>query len=155
MTLNDLAAFAAAEKMISNAPVHARRSIEINVPIDKVWHTLTAVSRWETWYPYLKKARLDGPFQAGSRLTYGGLFKHNLRLAKVTERKLVMLYGTLMGYTAVTRWDVEKLSATRSQVSFEESSDGFMIGTLYSESSLGKHLQTWLDKLKAEAERVA
>jgi hypothetical protein len=142
MTLDDLASFAAAEQMISDAPVHALRSVEIHAPIEKVWHTLTVVSEWETRYSYLRKARLDGPFKAGSKLTYGGLFKHNLRLAKVTAPNLVMLYGTLMGYTAVTRWDIEELSATRVQVSFEESSSGLLIGKLYSEDSLGKHLQS-------------
>lgn len=154
MTLNELAALAAAEKMIPNAPVQARSSVEIDAPVEKVWQTLATVFGWESWYPYLKNARLDGSFQAGSKLTYGGLFKPNLRLAKVTERRLAMLYGTLMGYTAITRWEIQKLSATLSQVSFEESSDGFLIGTLYSEGSLGKHLQTWLNRLKAEAERV-
>lgn len=153
MTLSELAALASAEKMIPNAPVKAHCSVEINASVEKIWQTLTTVSRWEHWYPYLKNARLDGPFETGAGLTYGGMFKHDLHIAKIKERKLAMIYGTLMGYTAITRWDVEKLADTRAKVSFSESSDGFLIGTLYSNKSLGKHLQNWLDKLKMEGER--
>lgn len=63
MTLNELAALASAEKMIPNAPMKAHGSVEINAAVENAWQTLTTVSKWAQWYPYLKNAQLDGPFK--------------------------------------------------------------------------------------------
>lgn len=155
MTMNELARFAADEQMIPKAPVQAARSVQIAAPLGKVWSILTEVPDWERWHPYLKDARLKGPFSAETQLTYGGFIKHKLCIAKVVPGELVMLYGTMAGYKGITRWDVKQANGTQTEVSFTESSAGFMIGTLYSNQKLGEHLQHWLNALKAEAERSA
>lgn len=98
MTMNELEQFAAKEQMIPKAPIEAACSVEISAPSNKVWSILTGVSHWERWYPYLKKAKLKGPFSAQTSLTYGGFVKHRLRIAKVVPGELVMLYGTMAGY---------------------------------------------------------
>ncbi len=141
--------------MIPEAPVAASRSITISVSGDVVWRLLTDVSRWPQWYSYLKNARLDGPFARGTALTYGGLFKHRLQLAKVEPGKLAMLYGTMAGYTGITRWDVKGVAKAKTEVTFTESADGPLIGLLYGNASLGNHLEQWLIALKTEAERMA
>ncbi len=146
---------AVAKQMIPSAPVSASRLIDVYAPVATVWETLTAVHSWPDWYPYLKAAHLHGPFEAGTRLTYGGLVKHDLRLALVEAPTLVMIYGTMMGYNAITRWDLLPLSAAKVQVKFTESSAGFLIGSLYSGEKLGIHLQKWLEKLKTTAEANA
>ena len=117
-TIDELARLASAEQMIPQAPIQAKRSVEIAAPVERVWSVLIDVTRWKQWYPYLKNAKLNGPFEAGVELTYGGLFKHNLQIAMVVQSKLVMIYGTLVGYTAITRWDVERLNDKRTRVSF-------------------------------------
>lgn len=155
MTMNELARFAADEQMIPKAPVQAARSVQIAAPLGKVWSILTGVPDWERWHPYLKDARLEGPFSAETQLTYGGFIEHKLRIARVVPGELVMLYGTMAGYKGITRWDVKQANGTQTEVSFTESSAGFMIGTLYSNQKLGEHLQHWLNALKAEAERSA
>ena len=155
MTINELARFAAGEQMIPKAPVQAARSVQIAAPLGKVWSILTGVPDWERWHPYLKDARLEGPFSGDTQLTYGGFIKHKLRIAKVVPGELVMLYGTMAGYKGITRWDVKQANGNQTEVSFTESSAGFMIGTLYSSQKLGEHLQNWLNALKAEAERSA
>ena len=154
MTLKELAVLAAKKQPIPNAPVEARSSIEIDAPAGEVWRTPSDVARWPEWYPYLRDAKLYGQFKAGTRLTYGGLFKHDLHLALVEQSKLVIIYGTLMGYTAITRWDLDPLGRARTRVSFSESSAGFLIGLLYSKEKLVLHLHTWLERLKAEVERT-
>jgi uncharacterized protein YndB with AHSA1/START domain len=141
--------------MIPKAPVQATRSVQITAPLGKVWSILTGVSDWERWHPYLKDARLEGPFSADTQLTDGGFIKHKLRIAKVVPGALAMLYGTMAGYKGITRWDVKQVNGARTEVSFTESAAGFMIGTLYSNRKLGEHLQNWLNALKAEAERSA
>ncbi len=153
MNTNELSRCAANEQMIPRAPTHAARSIAIAAPLGKVWSILTEVSDWERWYPYLKGARLEGPFAAETPLIYGGFIKHKLRIAKVVPEKLVMLYGTMAGYKGITRWDIKQSSGAQTEVSFTESSSGFLIGSLYSNQKLGEHLQHWLDAVKAEAER--
>ena len=154
MNLNHLALLAANKKPIPDAPVSARCSIDMNASLEQVWTKLTDVERWPNWYPYLRNAKLHGRFEAGTRLTYGGLIMHDLHIALVERPNLVTIYGTLMGYTAITRWDLEKLDPSRTRVSFSESSDGLLLGLLYSKKKLALHLQTWLDRLKAELERV-
>ena len=153
MNLNNVAALAARKQMIPNAPVQAQGSVEIEAAPAAVWAILTDVSQWPRWYPYLRNAKLYGPFQAGTRLVYGGLFKHDLHIALVDAPRLVMIYGTLTGYTAITRWDFAQVDHARTQVTFTESSDGPLIGWLYSNEKLRVHLLRWLDKLKAEVER--
>lgn len=153
MTMNELARFATNEQMIPKAPIQAACSVKIAAPPNKVWSILTGVSDWEHWYPYLENARLEGPFSADTQLTYGGLMKHKLRIAKVIPGELVMLYGTMAGYKGITRWDVKQVSGTQTEVSFTESSSGFLIGTLYSNQKLEAHLQHWLNALKARAEQ--
>lgn len=155
MTRNELARFAAGEQMIPQAPVQATRSVRITAPLGKVWSILTAVPDWERWHPYLQKAMLEGAFCADTQLTYGGFIKHKLRIAKVVPGELAMLYGTMAGYKGITRWDVKQANGTQTEVSFTESSAGFMIGILYGNQKLGEHLQNWLNALKAEAERSA
>ena len=153
MTMQELARLAAAEKMIPGAPIETARSVEIAAPVHSVWNTLTTVSSWERWYPYLKNAQLEGSFQPQSRLTYGGLIKHYLRIAKSVDQRLVMLYGTMMGYKGITRWELEAIAKNRTLVIFTESSAGFLLKALYSNEGLGDHLQQWLNRLKSEVER--
>ena len=138
--------------MIPNAPVAATRSTMIDAPVDTVWRLLTGVSEWPRWYGYLKNARLDGLFAAGSALTYGGLIKHRLIIAKVESCRLAIIYGTMAGYTGITRWDVQGVADRRTRVTFEESSAGPLISFLYGSRSLGRHLEQWLAALQTEAE---
>ena len=151
--MNELARLAADEQMIPKAPVQATRSVQITAPLGTVWSILTGVSDWERWHPYLENAVLEGAFSADAQLTYGGLIKHKLHIAKVVPGELAMIYGTMAGYKGITRWDVKQANGTQTEVTFTESSAGFMIGILYSTQKLGEHLQNWLDALKAEAER--
>ncbi|GBR01689.1 SRPBCC family protein [Acetobacter oeni] len=153
--MTELRRRAEAKQMIPNAAVEASRSIIIGVSVDVVWRLLTDVSKWPRWYGYLKGARLDGKFASGTALTYGGFFKHRLRIAIIEPGKLVMLYGTMAGYTGITRWDIRNLAKGKTEVTFNESSDGPLIGFLYGNASLGRHLEWWLLAVKVEAERLA
>lgn len=150
----ELRSWAEAGQMIPDAPVKTSRSITIGASVDVVWRLLTGVADWPRWYDYLKNARLGGSFAAGTALTYGGLIKHRLRVAKVKPRQLAMLYGTMAGYTGITRWDVKSIAGATTEVTFTESSDGPLIALLYGNDKLGKHLEDWLAALKMEAERT-
>jgi uncharacterized protein YndB with AHSA1/START domain len=153
--MNDhaLATWAEAEQMIPDAPVTASRSVTIDAPVEQVWRILTNVQAWPQWHPYLKNAELDGDFAAGSALSYGGPLKHRLTVGKVKRHELVMIYGFLARYSAVTRWDVEKADAGGTKVTFSESSAGPLISLFYGSRSLGGHLERWLIALKSAAEQ--
>lgn len=153
MTMTELVQLAASGQMMRDAPISANRFVVIDAPLDKVWEILTEVAHWERWHPYLANAALTGPFAAGSNLAYGGFIKHHLEIAKVADKELVMLCGTIAGYKGITRWDICKTDNGKTRVAFKECSSGFLIGTLYSDEKLGDHLQDWLDALKREAER--
>jgi hypothetical protein len=151
--MSDLARAAAEEQMIPNAAIEASRSIQIAAPINRVWRILVSVSDWERWYSYLKNATLEGPFVAGSTLTYGGPLKHRLHIAKVTDLEQVMLYGTMAGYKGITQWNLRRIRDDHTEVTFRESSSGVLLSVLYSNRKLRDHLQRWLNALKTEAEQ--
>ena len=155
MNMMELQRVACAERMIPNAPVQATSTITIDAPIAIVWAVATDVSRWPNWYDYLKNAQVQDGFVAGAKLSYGGAIKHDLAIAKVEDRRLAMIYGTMLGYSGVTRWDFKETAVEQTQVTFTESSEGFLIALLYSNEKLSEHLSDWLKKLKAEAERQA
>lgn len=154
MTMLELKRFASEEQMIPDAAVQDTQTVTINAPMEKVWRTQTDVDHWASWYSYLRNAKLSGPFGPGAELTYGGFPKHNLVIGKVEKQHLVMIYGKLMGFSAVTKWEFNSVSPTRTQVTFSESSVGFLLSVLYSKKKLGEHLVRWLEKLKSRAETI-
>ena len=153
MKMQDLQRLASDERMIPDAPVRASRTVTIDAPVEKVWTIQTDVSNWASWYPYLRNAKLSGPFGPGTKLSYGGFPKHDLAIAKARSPDLAMIYGRLMGFSAVTKWEMKPLSGTRTEVTFTESSVGFLISTLYSSEKLEEHLDRWLGRLKLRAEK--
>ncbi|MDR5822350.1 SRPBCC family protein [Caballeronia sp. LZ043] len=153
MTMAELVRLASRGQMMPDAPIAATGFIEISASLDKIWEILVDVTHWENWHPYLANAALAGPFVAGSKLTYGGLIKHHLEIAKVADKELVMLCGTMAGYKGITRWDIGKTNNGKARVAFSECSSGFSIRMLYRNEKLADHLQSWLDALKREAER--
>ena len=152
MTMHDLERFASEGRMIPNAPVQAAQTITIDAPLEKVWRIQTNVADWANWYAYLRNAKLHGPFVPGTALTYGGFPKHDLMIAKVEHQSLVTVYGKYMGFSGITRWEFKRLAETQTQVTFTESSAGFLLSVLYSNEKLADHLRQWLDKLKVQAE---
>ena len=154
MTMLELKRLASDEQMIPDAAVQDTQTITINAPMEKVWRIQTAVDHWASWYSYLRNAKLSGPFGPGTELTYGGFSKHNLVIGKVKSQYLVMTYGKYMGFSAVTKWEFKPLSPTITQVTFSESSVGFLLSVLYSKKKLSKHLLRWLEKLKSRAETI-
>ncbi len=152
MTMQELQRFASEERMIPTAPIEDSRTITISAPIDRVWRIQTDIDHWANWCAYLRNAKLVGTFGPGAKLSYGGFPKHNLVIAKVDNPRLVMIYGTYMGFSAITKWEFKPLSPTQTQVTFSESSVGLLLSLLYSKNKLGKHLARWLEKLKAQAE---
>jgi uncharacterized protein YndB with AHSA1/START domain len=154
MRLTELKQLASSGQMMRDPLISATRSIVIDAPSSKVWKILTDVTHWERWHPYLSNVVLAGPFAAGSKLMYGGFIKHDLEIARVADKELVMLFGTLASYKGITRWDITETENGKTRVTFTECSSGFLIGIFYSSEKLGNHLQDWLNALKREAERA-
>ena len=154
MNLQDLQKIASSERMIPGAPVAAFKTVIINAPVDRVWRIQIPVDKWQDWYLYLRNAELIGQFAPGAKLSYGGLFKHHLEVAKVRKLELAMVYGKYVGFSAVTKWEFKPLAKTQTRVTFSESSVGFLMAVVYSSGKLAEHLDCWLQKLKARAERT-
>lgn len=148
----DLSKIAYEERMIPNAPILATHAIEINAPVERVWQVARDVKNWPQWDDHLKNAKIDGPFVQGSHFSFGGLFKHHLTLSKIRQFDLVMYFGSLLGYSGVTKWKFTRITSEKTEVTFTESSKGFLISLLYSNVALKTHLKTWLEKLKERAE---
>lgn len=141
------------KKMIKNAPIEAMSFIIINAPVQKIWKIVTDVDDWPSWYPLLSESRISGEFEIGSKIEYGGFFKHRLTIGAVEPPNTAVLYGTYMGFQGITMWQLDTLSETQTRVTFKESSDGGILSVLYSNSQLKKYLTRWLVKLKDKAEK--
>ena len=152
MTLEQLQRIACSEQMIPGTSVVSSRAVLINAAREQVWRIQTDIRRWPEWYAYLSNAEIDGSFNTGAKLSYGSLFKHRLRIAKVRDQELVTIYGKYMGFSGVTLWQFQDVSRDKTKVTFTESSSGFLMSTLYSSDKLAEHLDAWLAHLKRAAE---
>jgi uncharacterized membrane protein len=152
--VNDLDALARAGAIESDAPIKASAEIVIQAPAEKVWGILTAVNDWPKWQSDVKEAEMIGPLESGTAFTWrsGGTRIHS-KIALVTPSKEIAWTGTALNATAIHVWKLDQLPGNKTLVKTEESMSGFMLTLFYSSKELQTVDQSWLERLKLEAER--
>jgi len=152
--VNDLESLARAGAIESDAPIKASVEIVIQAPAEKVWSILTAVNNWPKWQPDIKEAEMIGPLESGTKFTWttGGT-RIQSKIALVDPYKEIAWTGKALNATAVHVWKLERLPGNKTMVQTEESMSGFVPTLFYSSKELQTIDQTWLDRLKREAER--
>lgn len=152
--VNDLENLARAGAIESDAPIKASLQIVVQAPVEKVWSVLTDVNGWPKWQSDIKEAQMIGPLESGTEFTWSsGGTRIQSKFALVEPYKEIAWTGTAFTATAVHVWKLEQMPGNKTLVKTEESMSGFLLTLFYSSKELQTIDQTWLDRLKREAER--
>jgi uncharacterized protein YndB with AHSA1/START domain len=142
-------------KIDSNAPLSAKKEIEIIAPVEKVWALLTGIDDWPRWQPDVTRAGLRGD------LTSGVDFEWNAKGVNITStikqivpRQIIGWTGKSIGMKAIHLWKFEPKGGS-THVTTEESLSGWLPGLIrvFDPAFLDKSLTGSLLTLKHEAEK--
>jgi uncharacterized protein YndB with AHSA1/START domain len=139
------------------APVRARREVEIGATADVVWDVLTDVDAWPRWNAEVKSATISSAVAPGTEFRWkAGPGTIQSRIERAERPRLVAWTGRTFGISAIHVWRLEPHDA-RTHVTTEESMDGLPARLLRGmvQKNLDKSLDAWLRGLKTQAERVA
>ncbi|MFB7614055.1 SRPBCC family protein [Kitasatospora sp. NPDC056181] len=138
-----------------SAPVIVRLTTTIHAPLAVVWSLHTDIDSWATWLPDVDRARLDGPLAPGAAFHWQthGLDIASTLLELVPGRRIVW-GGPANGIEGVHVWTFAETDGAVT-VHTEESWSGAPVDAHPAEleAALRASLESWLDRLKAEAER--
>ena len=137
------------------ASLKAKKEIEIDAPVDKVWSLLTGIDDWARWQPDVTSARLDGDLSVGTEFKWKAMgLKITSSIEELEPSKRIGWTGKSIGMKAVHRWNFDP-QGNLTHVITEESLSGWFPGVLkiFDPAFLEKSLTGSLQVLKAEAER--
>lgn len=141
----------------AKAPVVVRKKILVQAPIRAIWGLLSDINQWKYWQPEVKNPVLNGPFQAGSHISYTALkLPCILTLKEVVTPKHLAWAGQSGTTVATTIWNLEETPEgvwVKADSSFEGWSAWTQCWLLYPMTHLV--LGRCLRKLKRAAEQPA
>jgi len=106
------------------------------------------------WQPDISEASISGPLAAGAHFTWttGGAKIHS-RIALLEPGSRLAWTGTAFQAKAVHVWRLKRLPDGQTEITTEESMDGFLLGLFFSSEKLQENDRRWLEDLKQAAER--
>lgn len=137
-----------------NAPVKSANTIQINAPIDTVWHVLTDINKWPSWQKSVSESILNANLNEGSSFKWkanGISFRSVIHTIK--PKTLFGWTGKTFGASAIHNWEfIQNDNVTIVHV--EESLQGVLprLFKNYFQKSLDKGMQTSLEELKTASE---
>jgi hypothetical protein len=136
------------------APVVAKREIAVAAKPELVWELLTEVDHWAGWNPDVTSASQPDLRAGGVFRWKAGTVPVTSTLCEVEPPRVLGWTGTSMGTRAVHVWRLRP-DGDRTIARTEESWTGVLARLLpgVMRRRLHRALDTWLDHLKAEAER--
>ncbi len=138
------------------APVIAVHEIDIEAPLETVWHLHVDVNAWPTWQAEITAAHIDGALEPGASFewtSYG--FSVTSTVYALAERARVLWGGTAGWITGVHEWLFSEMpegvhvTTTESFAGEPVEADAAGMQTL-----LDASLVAWLAHLKAAAESL-
>ena len=146
--------YAKRERIDSQAPVTAAHEVEIDAPVQRVWELLADPMAWPSFAPEVHDVRLDGPVAADTRFTWAnGRSRMTSRFAVVDPGREITWTGVSSGFKAVHRHLLEATGPGSTRVRSEESMAGPLLVLFYGSAKLQAGMESWLNGLKATAER--
>lgn len=136
------------------APVRARRTVDVEAPIERVWDVLANVDDWPRWNADVKSAGIAGPVAPGTQFRWkAGPGTIESKLEDVERPQRLGWTGKTFGLSAVHVWRLESRDGG-THVTTEESMEGRLARPLRGmlTKNLEKSLDTWISGLKAESE---
>ncbi|MFF1872183.1 SRPBCC family protein [Streptomyces sp. CB03911] len=140
----------------TTAPVVVRLTRAIDAPLATVWSLHTDIDNWPVWNVGIDQATLGGPLAVGSSFTWR---THGLSITSTVRElvpgQLIVWGGTVEGIVGIHSWTFEP-SGDQVVVHTEESWSGEPVDAAADElaTALRTSLESWLDSLKARAERT-
>jgi hypothetical protein len=139
------------------APATAQHEIMIQAPVEAIWQILADIDRWNSWYPAVSQAKLEGALAPGSifRWKSGGTAIVST-LQEVKPYCRISWTGKAVGTQAIHVWILEP-NEGGVLVKTEESFEGWLVRLLKGmmQRMLDTSLQAWLEHLKQKAEEIA
>jgi uncharacterized protein YndB with AHSA1/START domain len=138
-----------------HAPVKCSSEVVIKSSPAKIWSVLTNIDQWAKWQTDISRSKINGELKPDTTFDWktGGINIHS-RLHTVDAFQNFGWTGKTLGMFAIHNWTITE-SNGKSQVSVEESMEGFLAGIF--KKSLNKNLEKgmnkWLDLLKKECEK--
>ena len=146
--------YAKREHIDTRAPVSAAYEVEIDAPVQRVWDLLANPLAWPDFAPEVHDVHLDGPVAADTRFTWAnGRSRMKSRFAVVDRDREITWTGVSSGFKAVHRHLLEATGPGSTRVRSEESMAGPLLPLFFGSAKLQAGMETWLDGLKAAAER--
>ncbi len=137
------------------APVQTTKRITIKAAPEKVWTIMSRIDQWPEWHKDVQSPKMEGPFKSGSSFDWksGGLNIHST-LHTAIPYSQIGWSGKAFGAFAIHNWTfIQKNGYT--EVLVEESMEGWLVKLMLNkfQTGLEQSLDTWLNHLKAEAEK--
>ena len=146
--------YAKRERIDTRAPVTAAYEVEIDAPVQRVWDLLADPRAWPSFAPSVHDVHLDAPVAADTRFTWAnGRSRMKSRFAVVDPGREITWTGVSSGFKAVHRHLLEAAGPASTRVRSEESMAGPLLVLFYGSAKLQTGMESWLNGLKATAER--
>lgn len=138
----------------NNAPVKSQGTIEINAPIDIVWHVLTEINEWHTWQKSVSESVLEAKLNEGTPFKWkaNGISFHSI-IHTIKPKTMFGWTGKTFGASAIHNW-VFIQNSDITIVNVEESLQGVLprLFKKYFQNNLAKGMQNNLEELKIASE---
>lgn len=138
-----------------NAPVKAKKSIQIDALPQIVWKLLSEIDKWNEWNQDIKQSKLNGELEAGSTFDWSsGGAKISSTLHSVIPQKVIGWSGKAFGAYAIHNWSISEVNGN-TEVWVEESMEGTLMRIFrgYMQNILDNGMNRWLEQLKEAAEK--
>lgn len=145
---------AAQGKTDPGAPLQTTQQIIINAPANKIWALLANPQAWPGWNSMIAQTSAPSTLQNGSLFSYDtdGMSIHAAVRRFIPSQALAWT-GDVLNFHAIQTWTLTPRPGGATLVATSESVNGFMISFFFSRAQMERDDQSWLEKLKAAAER--
>ena len=152
-SLRSMQELARAGQVQPDAPLHARGSVTIAAPRDRVWSVLTDVSGWPAWQPNVKRVAPPASLDPGASFVWvNGKSEIHSTLEAVHPNEWLAWTGTVSTAKAIHIWRFSSPTPDTTRVDVEETMDGFLLTWFYGQKDLDAEMKRSLDNLRAACE---
>ncbi len=138
-----------------DAPASTDKTTRIVASPERVWQAMSQIDQWANWQPDISKAKLNGPFQAGSTFDWSsnGVDIHST-LHTVTPQEALSWSGQASGVFATHNWHFSPLTDGTTEVRVEENREGWLVSVMgpVLQKNMDKDTGRWLEALREVAE---
>ncbi|WP_046245862.1 SRPBCC family protein [Hymenobacter terrenus] len=140
----------------ASAPVKTHQRIVIEASPAQVWAVLTDINQWSAWQPDIQRPQLNGALQPGTSFDWksNGAGIHSTLHTVAPATKLGWT-GKSLGVYAIHNWTLTAVP-NGTEVVVDESMEGILASLFQGplNRGLAKGTLLWLERLKAEAEKL-